>query len=145
MSNIISSRAFSLPKKFYQENFETIQKLNNHQDLISIFDNNRYVSRDKIKLINLNTFELKLFNYDVKINYKAMVHSSNNVVIVAEMNLDDQLSIDEMDIIIDNWIPKEKIFSYKERKLHIRNILNFGFLLFISRIISNEVSFNDYL
>lgn len=145
MNSIISSRAFSLPKKFYQDNFEIIQNFNDNQALLSVFDNNRYVSRDRTKVINLDSLKLKLFNYDVTINYKAMIHSSNNVVIIIQTDLNNKLLIDEYDSIINNWIPSEHIFSYKENKLHIRNILNFGFLLFFSKVFSKDILFDNYL
>ena len=88
---------------------------------------------------------MELFNKNVTIEYTTMIHSSNNVVIIANIKTKENLTFEQIQRLNDNWIPTENIFSYEEKSLNIRNILNFGFALFLSKLISKKIEINDFI
>ncbi len=139
------SRAFSLPDDFNKEHQKKIDSLNDKDSLLSTFDNNRYVQRNRVSIIKLDALECQLFDIKTKIEFKALLHSSNNVVIIASIDTQDDLSFEQIQRVNDNWIPKENILSYKQSKLHIRNILNYGFFSLLSSVCSKDVDFDSFL
>lgn len=140
-----SSRAFSLPKNFYQDNFNKINQLNNNKILFKTFDNNRYAKRDRVSIFRSGDLSVKLFNKVATVEYTTMIHSSNNVVIIANIKTEEDLIFEQIQRLNDNWIPTENIFCYKEKDLNLRNILNFGFALFLSKIMLKKIEIKDLI
>lgn len=143
--NFYSSRAFSLPRRFFTKNISKLSALNDKKLLHEIFDNNRYVKREKLLTFSLGIIELKLFDKSVTVEHKALIHSSDNIVIIANINSEEELDKKEIEKIRDNWIPKESIFTYKDISLNIRQVLNYGLFLFLSKLENKSSSIEDFL
>ena len=143
--NFYSSRAFSLPRRFFTKNISKLSALNDKKLLHEIFDNNRYVKREKLLTFSLGIIELKLFDKSVTVQHKALIHSSDNIVIIANINSEEELDKKEIEKIRDNWIPKESIFTYKDISLNIRQVLNYGLFLFLSKLENKSSSIEDFL
>lgn len=139
------SRAFTLPKNYFKKNFTNINNKSDNETLFSIFDNNRYAQRQRIKLVPLKDISLKLFDIDTIVSIKAVVHNSDNVAIFLSINPSKHLDDEQIDRLNKNWIPTENIISYKNHELHIRNILNYGFALFLSTISNKELELEKFL
>ena len=144
-TNLFSSRAFSLPKNFFIQHLPLIKSLNDNILLNTIFDNNRYVKRERIQILTIGNLEMNLFKHTINIEYKAMIHSSNNVVIIANITSNTNITLEEIEQVINNWIPKENIFSNKKNSFNIRNILNYGFGLFLSKIYKQQFELLDFI
>lgn len=144
-NNFYSSRAFSLPRRFFTKNFSKLSALNDKKLLHEIFDNNRYVKRERLLTFSLGFIELKLFDKNVTIEHKVLIHSSDNIVIIANINSKEELNLKEITKIKDNWIPKESIFTYKDISLNIRQVLNYGLFLFLSKIKNKNATIEEFL
>ncbi|MDY0121482.1 MAG: hypothetical protein RBR54_06020 [Sulfurimonas sp.] len=139
------SRGFSLPEQFCTKYAKELNQKNQQEVLLSTFDNNRYASRGRMKTFSLKSFEAILFTHKVTIELRAMLHISNNLVIIAAIKSDEKLSTEELKRLNDNWIPTENIFSYNNTSVHIRNILNYGLASFLTQVLQKELSFSDFL
>lgn len=139
-----SSRAFSLPKYFLSKHLSALRELGNNDPLLNVFDNNRYLQRDRLFLIPLGSFSLTLFDKSAEIEYQALIHSSDNLVVIARCKTNERLEESEVERIKENWIPRESLFKCAERELNIRHILNFGFFLFFARLNKQERSLDDF-
>ena len=140
-----SSRAFSLPRRFFTKNFSKLKEFNDKKLLHEIFDNNRYVKRERLLTFSLGEIKLRLFDKHITLEHKVLVHSSDNIVVIANIKTKEALSFDEIEKIRDNWIPKESIFSYGENPLNIRDILNYGLFLFLAKLENKILSIKEFL
>ncbi|GGD73463.1 hypothetical protein [Lacimicrobium alkaliphilum] len=144
IKHFYSSRAFSLPKYFFSKHLDQLKTLNEVERLDGLFDHNRYLKRNRIFTFSLGTIALEFGETSVDVAYQVMIHSSDNLVIIAQCAAKDPLTGKDIEKIRTNWIPREEIFSLKGKGINIRHVLNLGFFLFFAKVKEQEVSVDDF-
>ncbi|ALS99952.1 hypothetical protein [Lacimicrobium alkaliphilum] len=144
INHFYSSRAFSLPKYFFSKHIDQLKTLNEVDRLNGLFDHNRYLKRNRVFTFSLGSVALDFDGTPVDVAYQVIIHSSDNLVIIAKCAAQVPLTVKDIERIRTNWIPREELFSLNGKNVNIRHVLNLGFFLFFAKVKEQEVSVEDF-